>query len=167
MPQDLNKAAAVSKTSTQQPTRSTLQQEPSTDESLALATLAQTTAGTIRKSVGAMSQLADQMQQQRELVADHAADRLSQILDPASIQAEIAVRTLQKLEGKDFLPFALEPIELPEVPRYVPQLPASYVAQSLPSLPSGTIDVSESETTCNGNSKVEPGKGFGVPRDRS
>jgi hypothetical protein len=103
------------------------------------------------------------------LVTDHAADRVAAILDPQSIQAEIAVKTLSRMEGKSFVPFELEAIELPEMRRYVPQLPQSYASQSLPSLPSSSTpsDAIESATISNGNCKTEPGKGFGTPHKDS
>ncbi|MBD1853956.1 hypothetical protein H6F87_29000 [Cyanobacteria bacterium FACHB-502] len=173
MPQDLSKALAL-KTSTAQPTQSMSQQSQSqpiavTEETAAISTLAQTTAGTIRRSAGVIGKLADAAQQQRELVTDHEAERLAQILDPVSIQAEIAAKTLQKLEGKDFIPFELEAIELSEIRRYVPQLPQSYASQSLPSLPSSSTlnDAIESETISPGKSQTVAGTGFGTPRNDS
>ncbi len=86
------------------------QAQPTTDETTALTALTQTAAGTIRQSIGAMTQLAEKLEDQRDLVTDHAAERVAAILDPQSIQAEIAVKTLSRLEGKSFVPFELEAI---------------------------------------------------------
>ncbi len=143
---------------------------PTTDagEATALTALTQTAAGTIRQSIGAMTQLAEKLEDQRDLVTDHAADRITAILDPQSIQAEIAVKTLSRLEGKSFVPFELEAIELPEVRQYVPQLPQSCASQLLPSLPFNTSsDATATEMTSNGKPRTEVGKGFGLPRSAS
>ena len=155
---------STGKPSTSNPVPST---QATPEENTALAVLSQTAAGTLRQSIGAMTQLAEKLEDQRTLVTDHAAERVAAILDPHSIQAEIAIKTLNQLEGKTFLPFDLERIELPEVPRYVPQLPQSFASQPFASLPSSTIDAQESEITCNGKSNTAAGKGFGVPRNDS
>ncbi len=144
------------------------QSQATTDETTALTALTQTAAGTIRESIGAMTQLAEKLEDQRDLVTNHAADRVAAILDPQSIQAEIAVKTLSRLEGKSFVPFELEAIELPEVRQYVPQLPQSCASQLLPSLPSNTSsDASKNETISNGKQTTAAGKGFGLPRSAS
>jgi hypothetical protein len=144
------------------------QSQATTDETTALTALTQTAAGTIRQSIGAMTQLAEKLEDQRDLVTDHAAERIAAILDPQSIQAEIAVKTLSRLEGKSFVPFELEAIELPEVRRYVPQLPQSCASQLLPSLPFNTSsDATATEMTSNGKPRTEVGKGFGLPRSAS
>ncbi|MBD2023807.1 hypothetical protein [Leptolyngbya sp. FACHB-711] len=147
------------------------QVQPTPDEATALAALTQTAAGTIRQSIGAMTQLAEKLEDQRDLVTDHAADRVAAILDPQSIQAEIAVKTLSRLEGKSFVPFELEAIELPEVRQYVPQLPQSYAVAVLPTCSNGNgsspIGATGSETTSNGKPRTEAGKGFGLPRNDS
>ncbi|MEP0914029.1 hypothetical protein NDI45_24265 [Leptolyngbya sp. GB1-A1] len=147
------------------------QAQPTTDETTALAALTQTAAGTIRQSIGTMTQLAEKLEDQRDLVTDHAADRVAAILDPQSIQAEIAVKTLSRLEGKSFVPFELEAIELPETRRYVPQLPQSYAVAALPTCSNSNdrspTDATESKTTSNGKPRTEAGKGFGLPRSAS
>ncbi len=161
----VNEQKILSNGKAQQPTA---QPQASIDEATALTALTQTAAGTIRESIGAMTQLAEKLEDQRDLVTDHAADRVAAILDPQSIQAEIAVKTLSRLEGKSFVPFELEPIELPAVRRYVPQLPQSCASQLLPSLPSNTSsDASKNETISNGKQTTAAGKGFGLPRSAS
>jgi hypothetical protein len=142
---------------------------PTADETTALTVLTQTAAGTIRQSIGAMSQFAEKLEDQRDLVTTHAADRITAILNPVSIQAEIAAKTVSQLEGKSFVPFELEPIELPKVRRYVPQLPQFYASESLPSLASSSTpsDAEVSETILPGKSRTEAGKGFGTQRKDS
>ncbi|MBD1853906.1 hypothetical protein H6F87_28745 [Cyanobacteria bacterium FACHB-502] len=163
----VNEQKILSNGKAQQPTA---QPQVSIDEATALTSLTQTAAGTIRESIGAMTQLAEKLEDQRDLVTDHAADRVAAILDPQSIQAEIAVKTLSRLEGKSFVPFELEAIELPEVRQYVPQLPQSYAVAALPSCSNNgnsPTDATRSETTSNGKPRTEVGKGFGLPHSNS
>ncbi|WP_088891236.1 hypothetical protein [Leptolyngbya ohadii] len=159
----------ISSSNGTQPTAQTT--ETTTQEAIALTVLSQAAAGTIRQSIGAANQFADKLEDQRDLVTTHAAQRITAILNPVSIQAEIAAKAVSELEGQAFVPFEVEAIELPEVQRYVPQLPASYVSLSSPSLPSGcnSNNATGNETTSNGSFRtpVPAGTGFGEQRKAS
>ena len=86
----------------------------------AIAVQNQNAAGTIRKVVAQNNQAIDSLAAQRQLLTDHLSAELAAIIDPASIQEEIALKTLAKLEGKEADPFEVIDIsaELISRPRF-------------------------------------------------
>ena len=101
---------------------STLKQPPQRPQPTtnAIAVQNQHTAGVIRKVLAQNNQAADSLAAQRSLVTDHVSSELAAIIDPASIQEEIALKTLAKLEGKEADPFEAIDIsaELVSRPRF-------------------------------------------------
>ena len=77
-------------------------------------------AGALRETLAGRRALVDHLSEQRESVTEYVSDEVADILNPASIDEEIAVKILRKLEGHQYeSPFELIDVtaELVSTPR--------------------------------------------------